>query len=150
MSELHAREHGLDWLGLACVVLGLVAGACGRADVDLPPVKRLPGIVCEPPKPWPEPFLRPAPPPGHSCGLRPLECEERRPLVIRVDERGQVTEAYVPGARSPKTDGCILAEVRANGWTFAPARDCSGLPVPGEYTTDLSIVCGKVGGRTTR
>jgi hypothetical protein len=124
-------------------VLVALGGACRRSDVELPPVKRFPGVACQPPKPSPEPILRPAPPPGHSCGLPDPECEEARPLVIRVDERGRVTEAFVPSTRSPEIDSCVLREVRENGWTFEPARDCSGVPVPGEYTTDVRIICGR-------
>jgi hypothetical protein len=76
-------------------------------------------------------------------------------LVVRVDERGRVTEAYIRGMRSPELDACILREVRANGWQFGPARECNGDPIAGEYVADIGIVCGDVSsevasGRTRR
>jgi len=62
--------------------------------------------------------------------------------VVEVDERGRVTAAYLPGARSPELDSCILKEVRDYGWHFEPARECNGDPIAGEFAADEGIVCG--------
>jgi TonB family protein len=142
MSRGRARRaEGRRWQILPGIIVGLFAMGCKPAELALPPVKTPLGIlVCEPPKPATIPV---APPPGSSCGLASLGCDERRPLVIRVDERGQVKEAYIPGMRSPALDECVLAEVRALGWAFEPAHECNGDPLPGEYTHDFSIECGK-------
>ena len=73
--------------------------------------------------------------------MRGLECDEVRPLVVRVDKLGRVTEAYIRGMRSPELDACILREVRANGWEFEPARECNGDPIAGEYAAEIRVIC---------
>jgi hypothetical protein len=52
-------------------------------------------------------------------------------VVIELDASGRPLKAYIEEARSPETDACVLQEVRE--WTFAPAMDCSGTPIPGTY-----------------
>lgn len=127
------------------VLPGLVGLACQVRSQELPPpVKAGQSIrlACYPAKPSPYP-LRPAPDPGSSCGLPTPECGASRHLLMHIDDQGQVTEARILGIRhSPELANCLLAEVRANGWTFEPARDCNGDPMPGEYTSDVAPECG--------
>lgn len=69
------------------------------------------------------------PPPGWTCGLPRLNCDETRSLVVRVSERGEALEAYVPDNRSSEVDRCILSEVRRY-MEFIPAHECNGNPLP--------------------
>ena len=64
--------------------------------------------------------------------------------MVRVDESGHVTDAYIRGMRSVGLDACVLKEVRANDWRFGPARDCYGDPIAGEYVSEMGIICGNV------
>ena len=145
MGEVEAtRPAGCAvWMTSAVAACALVAG-CQPSELELPPVRTPLGVhlACQPPQPSPSAFLRPAPVPGSSCGLGDPECDEVRTLVVQVDEHGRVTGAYLRGRRSPELDGCILGEVRANGWEFGPARECNGDPIAGEYVAELGIVCG--------
>jgi hypothetical protein len=139
------RGIGYASLALACVI------ACPRKDVELPPVKtpvRL-RIACTPPKRLPFCGLV-SPPIGSSCGVPELECGQVRPLVITVDEQGRATSAHVPGSRSPDRDACVLKAVLANGWQFEPARDCTGEPMAGSFTTEENVVCDYIAGVETR
>ncbi len=141
-TRTRCRKHRQNLLVVTCAFVAM-APACARGPASVPPVKIQPRILCEPPKPAPSNYLLPlTPPPGTSCGLPDLRCDELRPLVIRVDEGGHITEAFVPRSRSPGVDACVLSELRATGRTFEPARDCNGTPMPGEYSETVGIVCG--------
>src|SRR5262245_61041489 len=107
---------------LVCVA-SLCVVACEPGDLQMPPVKtpiRL-RVACTEPQLSPFAGRLATPPIGSSCGLPDLDCEERRPLVVAIDEHGGVTAAYIPGMRSPELDDCILTEVRTAGWEFEPA-----------------------------
>ena len=111
------RPTRRSWLFLSLLASFSIA-ACRPLDLEMPPVKtpvRL-RLACQPPRLL---AFRAAPPIGSSCGLPDLGCDDRRPLVVEVDERAQVTAAFIPGVRSPELDACILAEVRQNGWDFS-------------------------------
>jgi hypothetical protein len=120
-----------------------VCGACRRSDTDLPPPKtpvRV-SVMCEGPHPVGRAPLPAMAPPGRTCGLPQLACDEVRPFVVRVDASGQPIEAFIPGQRSPSLDACLLAEVRSWRVAFEPARECSGEPLIGEFQTDWQITC---------
>ena len=138
-------------VGRSLLVLAgcLLAGACESLETELPPVRTPLGVhlACQPPQL--SPISPITPPPGWSCGLRDLECDERRPLVVRVDEHAQLLEAYIPGTRSPELDACILKELRVSGWRFEPARECNGDPLAGDYVEESGIVCGHASSRVT-
>jgi hypothetical protein len=148
MSVLQPLALPAKGLSIGCMAAGcLLVLACQSREPELPPVKTPLGVhlVCRPPQPSPWPAFPATTPAGWSCsGLRRVECDERRTLVVRVDERGNPTEAYIVGMRSPEVDACILAELRAKGWVFDPARECNGDPIAGEYTGDYEaeITCG--------
>ena len=138
---------------LMCIMLStagcLLTGACELPDADLPQVRTPLGVhlACQPPQLFP---IRPVtPPPGWLCGLRDLQCDERRPLVVRVDKHGQMLEAYIPGLRSFERDACVLKELRASGWRFEPARECNGDPLAAEYVENSGIVCGHASSQET-
>jgi len=82
-------------------------------------------------------------PPGSRCGLKPLGCEQTEHLIVKVDASGQVSEAFIAEQRSPTIDACILRDVRQ--WSFLPARECSGEPIAGEYTSAYGIICDEIG-----
>ena len=134
---------GGRWRRVSITVLSVLGAGCGPGVGELPPVKTPLGVhlPCQPPTPWPLPVLPLAPPLGSSCGLPRLECGQVRPLRLRIDEQGQIMAAYVLGQRSPELDECLLAEVRARGWAFQPARGCNGDPLPGEFAAEGSIIC---------
>ena len=139
LAALRAKRVSIILATAGC----LLGTACQPLDAELPPPRGV-HLVCQPPERSPWPVLRMAPPSGSSCGLRDLECDERRPLVVRVDESGHVTDAYIRGMRSVGLDACVLKEVRANDWRFGPARDCYGDPIAGEYVSEMGIICGNV------
>ena len=145
MNRLTEREGRSASLAALFTVWSSVAwlGACSRDSEELPPVKTPLGVhlPCRPPSPFP--WLG-VPAPGGSCGLKPLQCHETERLVVRVDREGRVLEAFIREQRSPSIDACILDEVRH--WSFEPARECNGDPMPGEFTSDYGIICDGLGG----
>ncbi len=144
MREAYMGSWASTRISMLAAAIGVLhVLGCDLRGTELPPVKTPVRVrlACQPP----QRSLFPVPPAelpiGSSCGLRSLECDEVRPLVVEIDERGNPTAAYIPGMRSSQLDACILNEIRDAGWAFEPARECSGEPLAGEYVTEQSIVC---------
>ena len=85
------------------LVVAVMGYGCDRRAQQLPPVRtpvRM-RVACVPPKPVST--LTVVPPAGHSCGLALPECGQARPLVIQLDERGEIVGAYIRGNRCRET-----------------------------------------------
>jgi hypothetical protein len=121
------------------IVIG-TSGGCG-APVELPePHMPFGYFACEPPR-----GLRPPP---SGCAFENEEAARRIcsgdaiEVVVYLDARGRLIDAYMKDYRSPGLDACMFKE--AQQWALEPALTCTGEPIPSMFSVSLAAVCSGV------